>query len=334
MARPLRLEFPGAIYYVMSRGNHDQPVFLSDDHREAFLDILDSTVRRFNWVCHAYCLMNSHYHLIIETPDGNLSKGMRQVNSVYTQYFNRTEKKSGHLFQGRFKSVLVEKGPDLRDVIRYLLLDPLREGIVNEIEMYAWSSYRSTCGMELPHKCLDMKRVLELFEGEDAAGFFREYVLAGMQGENPLRRVKGQVVLGSQDFCTKLEPLLKSHMDVKEIPVSQRLVNRPELAALFESRLELERDTRILEAVERWGYSQKEIADFLRLHYSSISRILKKCSTLQAAMQRTRAEEAFIKTVEPSREKKRRVATDSSKKEKGEKDQGREKVTSDQLSLF
>lgn len=131
MARPLRVEYPGGIYHITSRGNAQQPIFLSDTDRESFLDILASIVKRFNWPCHAYCLMDNHYHLLIETPEGNLSKGMRQLNGVYTQWFNRIHRRVGHIFQGRYKAIVVEKEAHLLELCRYVVLNPLRAGIVD-----------------------------------------------------------------------------------------------------------------------------------------------------------------------------------------------------------
>ena len=109
MSRPLRIEFPGAVYHITSRGNAKQLIFLDDLDKRKFLKVLSSVIERFNWLCHAYCLMSNHYHLVIETPEGNLSRGMRQLNGVYTQIFNQKHKRVGHLLQGRYKAILVEK---------------------------------------------------------------------------------------------------------------------------------------------------------------------------------------------------------------------------------
>jgi REP element-mobilizing transposase RayT len=109
MARPLRIEYPGAVYHVTARGNARRKIYMDDTDRQQFLAILGSTIGKYNWLCHAYCLMDNHYHLLIETPDPNLSLGMRQLNGVYTQFFNRQHKRPGHVFQGRFKAILVDK---------------------------------------------------------------------------------------------------------------------------------------------------------------------------------------------------------------------------------
>ncbi len=124
MARPLRIEYSGAVYHITSRGNEKKPVFRDEEDRCTFLDILERVNKRYNWICHAYCLMDNHYHLLIETPDGNLSMGMRQLNGVYTQLFNKRHKRTGHLFQGRYKAILIQKDSHLLEVCRYVVLNP------------------------------------------------------------------------------------------------------------------------------------------------------------------------------------------------------------------
>lgn len=132
MARPLRLEFTGALYHVTARGNERRRIFLGngDDDRVTFLEVLGRTCERFHWICHAYCLMTNHYHLVVETPDANLSKGVRQLNGVYTRYVNRSHGRVGHLFQGRFKGILVERDSYLLELARYVVLNPVRARIV------------------------------------------------------------------------------------------------------------------------------------------------------------------------------------------------------------
>src|SRR4029077_14091805 len=126
MARPLRIEYDGALYHVTSRGNDRKAIFKNDRDRELFLNTLAQVTERFHWICYAYCLMNNHYHLVIETPDGNLSKGMRQFNGVYTQAFNKRHGRVGHVFQGRFKAILVQKDTHFVEVCRYVVLNPVR----------------------------------------------------------------------------------------------------------------------------------------------------------------------------------------------------------------
>jgi len=129
MARPLRLEFPGALYHVTARGNARQAIVLDDRDRALFLVCLGEVVLRFGWICHAYCLMDNHYHLLIETPEGNVSRGMRQLNGVFTQRMNRCHNRVGHLFQGRFKAIVVERESYLLELCRYIVLNPIRAGM-------------------------------------------------------------------------------------------------------------------------------------------------------------------------------------------------------------
>ena len=149
---PPSVEFPGALYHVTSRGNERRPIFLgnADTDRGTFLDTLAQTLERFNWICHAYCLMTNHHHTVAEIPDGNLSKGMRQLNGVYTQRVNRTHGRVGHLFQGRFKGILVEKESHLLELARYVVMNPVRAGMVATPEDWRWGSYRATAGLKAP----------------------------------------------------------------------------------------------------------------------------------------------------------------------------------------
>ncbi len=130
MARPLRLSYPGALYHVTARGNARQAIYTDDADRQIFLSVLEDVVARYHWLCHAYCLMDNHYHLLLETPEENLSAGMRQVNGVYTQRFNRRHGRVGHVFQGLVKAILVEPDRYLLELCRYVVLNPMRAGIV------------------------------------------------------------------------------------------------------------------------------------------------------------------------------------------------------------
>jgi REP element-mobilizing transposase RayT len=160
MARPLRIEYDGALYHVTSRGNERKAIFKNDSDRTLFLDTLAQVSKRFHWICHAYCLMDNHYHLVVETPDGNLSKGMRQLNGVYTQAYNKRHGRVGHLFQGRFKGILVQKDSHFLEVCRYVVLNPVRARTISHPRLYKWSSYRATAGTAQAHPCLTADEVL------------------------------------------------------------------------------------------------------------------------------------------------------------------------------
>jgi putative transposase len=147
MSRPLRIEFAGGLYHVTSRGDGREAIFLGGEDRRLFLGVLSEVVPDFNWAVHAYCLMDNHYHLLIETPDGNLSKGMRQLNGVYTQRFNRQHGRVGHVFQGRYKAIIVQKESYLLELARYVVLNPVRARMVRSPAEWPWSSYRATAGL-------------------------------------------------------------------------------------------------------------------------------------------------------------------------------------------
>lgn len=139
MSRPIRLEFEGALYHVSSRGDRREDIYESDGDRNAFLGLLGNICERVNWVCHAYCLMSNHYHLLIETPDANLSRGMRNLNGKYTQLFNRAHHRVGHVFQGRYKAIIVDADTYLMELARYVVLNPVRAFMVDRPEDWPWS---------------------------------------------------------------------------------------------------------------------------------------------------------------------------------------------------
>src|SRR3990167_5084236 len=150
MARPIRIEYPGALYHITSRGNEQKSIYVNDSDRRYFIALLEQTLKRFNWICYSYCLMDNHYHLLIETVDPTLSKGMRYLNGVYTQRMNREYSRVGHLLQGRFKAIIVEKESYLLELCRYIVLNPVRAKLVKMPEEYPWSSYRAMIGV-VPH---------------------------------------------------------------------------------------------------------------------------------------------------------------------------------------
>ena len=146
MSRPIRIEFPDAVYHVTSRGDRREPIVDDDQDRHLFLDTLAQVINQYRWLCYAWCLMDNHYHLLIQTPEANLSKGMRQLNGVYTQASNRRHQRVGHLFQGRFKAILVDREAYLLELSRYIVLNPVRAGMVRNPAQWPWSSYRAGIG--------------------------------------------------------------------------------------------------------------------------------------------------------------------------------------------
>jgi REP element-mobilizing transposase RayT len=280
MSRPLRIEYPGAIYHITSRGNEKRPVFKGDHDRANFLNTLRHVNKRYNWICHAYCLMTNHYHLLIETPDGNLSIGMRQLNGVYTQLFNKWHGRTGHLFQGRYKAILIQKDSHLLEVCRYVVLNPIRAKMVEKPEDYPWSSYLATADRAKSHPCLTTDWVLGQFSGKrgKAEQEYRKFVSWGIGKPTIWTEVRGQALLGEDSFVEKLSEHLKKHRDIPEIPRSQRYAHRPALEKLFSEEAKeniRKRRLAVKKAVEHYGYSLRQIAVHLGIHDSSVIRILK-----------------------------------------------------------
>ena len=146
MSRPLRIEYAGALYHVTSRGDRREDIYHDDEDRQIWLDVFSQVCSRFNWRCHAWCQMDNHYHVLLETAEGNLSQGMRQLNGVYTQKSNRRHGRVGHVFQGRYKAILVERNEYLLELCRYVVLNPIRAGMVSDLDEWSWSSYRAMIG--------------------------------------------------------------------------------------------------------------------------------------------------------------------------------------------
>jgi REP element-mobilizing transposase RayT len=277
MARPLRLEFAGALYHVTARGNERRSIFLGnvDDDRAAFLDVLTATCERFNWICHAYCLMIDHYHLLMETPDANLSKGMRQLNGVYTQQVNRTHRRVGHLFQGRYQAILVERDSYLREVARYVVLNPVRAGIVSAPGDWPWSSYRATAGEVPAPPFLATDWLLRAFADtrEDAVARYRRFVADGSGATSPWQELKGQIYLGSEQFVERMQALIDSEQSLQEIPKrQQRALAKP--LAYYASRYP-DRNRALVQAYRTGAYSMQTIAEHFGISRMTVSRAVK-----------------------------------------------------------
>jgi putative transposase len=280
MARPMRIEFPGAVYRITARGNEHKKVFLNDRDRETFLKTLQQVKDRFHWLCHSYVLMDNHYHLLIETVEANLSRGMRQLNGTYTQYFNRRHSRVGHLFQGRFKSILVEKADCLLEVSRYIVLNPVRAGMAVKAEEWPWSSYRATIGMEELPQFLTADWLLGQFgpNKKQALAEFKQYIKKGIGVEYPTESLQAGLILGSERFVERVQGLIEAKIEFLEIPRPQRCATHKNIAEIcYEgARKGANRDELIYQSYVRHGYTMKEIADYLKVHYASVSRSIKR----------------------------------------------------------
>ncbi|MDA8429049.1 MAG: transposase [Geobacteraceae bacterium] len=238
MARPLRIAYPGAFYHVTSRGNEQKDVFKSRRDRENFLEYLASATQRYGAVIHAYCLMSNHYHLLLETPAANLSQIMQQINSAYTTYFNVKRKRAGHLFQGRYKAILVEADEYATELSRYIHLNPVRAAMAARPEDWPWSSYRGYIGQDKAPEWLKREFILGHFgkKAADAVKRYRAFVedLLGKEYESPLKATFGTAILGSAAF---IEAITAEHLTTREaerdIPALRQFAPRPALAEIL-----------------------------------------------------------------------------------------------------
>ena len=238
MARPLRIEFAEALYHVTSRGNERRAIFRSDRDRRTFLTLLGEAVKRFRWSVTAYVLMTNHFHLVIQTPDPNLSRGMQWLNGTYAAWFNHRHNRAGHLFQGRFHAFLVEKEAYFAELLRYVVLNPVRAKMVERPEVYRWSSYRATAGLETAPAWLDVASALAWLDADPAATetAYRQFVLDKIGCEDRLwDKVTNAIYLGNEQWTKRMRKLVESRPRSTDHPKRQRAVGRPDMRAIVKT---------------------------------------------------------------------------------------------------
>lgn len=274
MARPLRIEFPGALYHVTARGVRRAAIYLNDGDRLEWLDILAQVCDRFNFTVPAYCEMGNHYHLLLETHDGNLCRGMRQLNSLYSQYFNRRHEQAGHVLQGRYKAILVQKETYLLALARYIVLNPVRANCSAMAEHWRWSSYRATAGMVAAPGWLDVDYLLGRFGNTRAAACvaYQRFVAAGMHEANPLGETQHQLVLGDQGFVEryrrqsspKLNAVCRDQRRLTAFPLDHYQALYPD------------RDQAMAAAYRSTAYTMAQISNYFRVSSQTVSRAVKR----------------------------------------------------------
>ncbi len=284
MARPLRIEFADALYHVTARGNGRQNIFHDNQDNRKFLEIFRKTLERFHWICHAFCLMGNHYHLMIETPDANLSRGMHHLNATFCQTYHKRYGTVGHLFQGRFKAIVVDRDSYLLELGRYVVLNPVRAGLVARPEDWPWSSYRAMAGLRASEgsEFLTTFWLLGQFDPDVtvARRCYLDFVSAGIGLDSPWPQLQSQIFLGKERFIDKLKDVIPEKTSDKEIPRQQRYANRPHLEEIFASwRTKKKRNEGIITSHFTYGYKQKEIADFLGIHYTTVSHVIRRHDT-------------------------------------------------------
>jgi putative transposase len=280
MARPLRIEFPEALYHVTSRGDRREDIYVDDVDREAWLAVLAQVCERFNWRVYAYCLMSNHYHLLVQTMEGNLSAGMRQLNGVFTQAVNRRHGRVGHVFQGRFKAILVDGESYLLELSRYVVLNPVRAGMVSDAGQWPWSSYAATMGFAPCPSWLAADALLIEFSSQRAAARrkYADHVRAGVGLPSVWVDLSGQIYLGDEKFVAKMQSKMMASAgdlaasDALDIPLAQRRRPRKPLA-WFEEQF-ADRNAALAAAYASGAYKQVELARHFGLHSTTVSRLI------------------------------------------------------------
>ncbi len=276
MSRPLRIELAGGVYHVTSRGDRREDIYLNEIDRQQWLEILSQVCKRFNWRCHAYCQMSNHYHIVVETIEGNLSRGMRQLNGVYTQYFNNHHGRVGHVFQGRYKGILVEKDNYLLELSRYVVLNPVRANMVKDAVDWPWSSYQAMLGLQEAPNWLETDWILRQFSVQRKRGIAKyiDFVREGVGLPSLWLNLSQQIYLGDERFIESLQKKVAKDVDLSEVPRPQR---RSKLKALkYYEQTYKDRNKGMQEAFYSGDYTMKDIAVHFGVHYSTVSRAIKK----------------------------------------------------------
>ncbi len=275
MSRPLRLEFPDALYHLTARGDRREDIYEDDTDRRAFLEVFTTVLEQFNWACYAYCLMSNHYHLLVRTPDANLSKGMRQLNGIYTQAYNRRHNKTGHLFQGRYQSVLVDEDSYLLELSRYIVLNPVKAGMVKRVGQWQWSSYQATVGEAVAPVWLASDYLLSQFsvQRKTAIRKYTAFVQDGLSRGSIWSQLNHQIYLGDQDFIDRVQQYIGARDKDLQIPKIQK---RPIAKSLQEyEKMSRSRDEAIVMAYASGAYSYQMLGDYFGLHFTHIGNIVR-----------------------------------------------------------
>ncbi|HSU98266.1 MAG TPA: transposase [Gemmatimonadaceae bacterium] len=288
MSRPLRLQFPGALYHITSRGDGREPIYLDDSDRGEFLAIVALVCERYHWSCHSYCLMTNHYHLLIETQAATLSRGMRQLNGVYTQRFNRAHARVGHVYQGRYSAVLVQRERHLLEVLRYIVLNPVRAGMVSAASEWSWSSYRAAIGLVPSPPWLLTDGLAAIFgSGAEGRREFTRFVDDGVGVPSCWRNLKGQIYLGDSTFISDAQACIAADASgLSEVPEVQKH-RRHASSERWEEHYSVyrnmaDRDRAIVDAFMSGGGTMRAIGEHFGIHYSRVSRIVSNAETARA----------------------------------------------------
>jgi putative transposase len=272
MARQLRIQAAGFSYHVWARGNGRMAVYSDDRDRRYFLGLLEEAFDLHEVDCYAYCEMDTHYHAVLGTRRANLSRAIKRVNGMYAQWWNHRHKHVGHVFQGRFGAQIIQDDTYLLTVCRYVVLNPVDAGLVRHPGEWPWSSYRATAGLDPTPPFLKPETLwarLGDSAGRSCLLRYREFIDEGSADSRELPRDR---ILGEQEFVDRLAS--SRHQISAEVPIRER-TPRPELASFFEGALSRAEQGRRAARACRAGFSMAEVARFLTVHYTTVSRMMK-----------------------------------------------------------
>ncbi len=294
MSRPLRIEFPGAVYHVTSRGDRREPIYRDDNDRLAHLDVIAQAMDRFNAQVLAYCLMGNHYHLVLHTRAANLSRLMRHLNGVYTQSFNRRHGLVGHLFQGRFKAILVDRDAYLLALCRYVERNPVAAGLVWHAGEWPWSSYLAHAGRVPTPPWLDSDGLHGYLLGQPVADAAQRHnavaMYANLVAEDRAEQdaafwkeaLRGQIFMGDESFAARMQALAEPARSAqREVPRAQRLAptraatpTRPMTWTQCLRACKGDRDAALLHGYREGGLTMTALAQATGLSLSRVSRVI------------------------------------------------------------
>lgn len=275
MSRRPRLQFAGAVYHVMARGNRKSTIFQDDEDRRQFLHVVGAAAASYDLRIRAACLMGNHYHFVLETPGCNLSDAMQFVNGVFAQRSNRRHGQTGHVFEGRFRSLVIQRDSYLMRAARYVVRNPVRAGLVAHAGAWPWSSYRATAGLEPVPRWLHVDWIQGAFQARslrEARQRYVKYVNDPAASARPL--TLNTVALGTRQFTRGLVDVLRADQPDRPVPRIVRTLSRPTLSQLFDGGRPLEecRDRLIYRARAEHGYRFADIARYLGIDRSTASK--------------------------------------------------------------
>ncbi|MCP4752084.1 MAG: hypothetical protein GY866_14405 [Proteobacteria bacterium] len=288
MARPLRISFPGAFYHVTSRGNERKTIYKSRRDREKFLEYLAEVHERYSAIIHAYCLMTNHYHLLLETPDANLPQIMKHINGSYSVYFNVKRKRSGHLFQGRYKAFLVYRDDYALELSRYIHLNPVRAAMVESADKYPWSSYRSYIGKSTVPVWLETSLIRHYIGSIQPQKDYERFVSDRnrLNDPSPLEKATAATILGPETFVESIKKrYLEGRSSDRDLPALRPLKSRPsfeQIASIVDGLVDNEKFARKLKIylMKRFsGATLRAIGDSFGLGISAVSQICRRLET-------------------------------------------------------